>query len=281
MITISNNFLTAKINTKGAELTSLQKNGREFIWQANPEFWAKHSPILFPIVGTLKNDTYIYDGQEFKLSRHGFARDIAFVVKELSAESVTFSLRPSEKTMNVYPFEFELLVNYSLEGSNLAIKYSVINNSEKTLPFSIGGHPAFSFPLAFENYSLEFKKDTKITSYFLEDDLLSDNFQNIQLQKNRLHLNYDLFKSDALILKELNSKEITVYENDLKLFQFEFNYFPNFGIWTKQDAPFLCLEPWFGYSDRNNSNQNILEKEGIVPLDKNKIFEASFSVTIF
>lgn len=281
IVTISNQFTIAKINTKGAELNSLIKNDREFMWQGNPEFWGKHSPILFPIVGTLKNDTFIYDQKQFQLSRHGFARDNEFEIEEQKPESVTFLLKSSSRTEENYPFQFELRVIYTLEGNNLNVKYQVENKSETSLPFSIGGHPAFSLPENFENYSLEFKNDLSLKSYFLKNDLLSDEFQNIDLKNNSLNLNYALFENDALILKKLESKSITVFENKKPLFNFEYNDFPNFGIWTKENAPFICLEPWFGYSDKLETTQNILEKEGIIILDKNNSFSASFSVVIY
>ena len=280
-ISISNTYLKATINSKGAELNSLLKNDREFMWQGNPEFWGKHSPILFPIVGTLKNDTFIYDQKQFQLSRHGFARDNQFEIEEQQSESVTFLLKSSSKTEENYPFQFELRIIYTLEGNNLNVKYQVENKSETSLPFSIGGHPAFSLPENFENYSLEFKNDSSLKSYFLKNDLLSDEFQNIDLKDNSLNLNYALFENDALILKKLESKSITVFENEKPLFNFEYTDFPNFGIWTKENAPFICLEPWFGYSDKLETTQNILEKEGIIVLNKDNSFLASFSVVIY
>lgn len=280
-ISISNTYLKATINSKGAELNSLFKNDREYMWQGNPEFWGKHSPILFPIVGTLKNDTFIYDQKQFQLYRHGFARDNEFEIEEQQPESVTFLLKSSSKTEENYPFQFELRVIYTLEGNNLNVKYQVDNKSKTSLPFSIGGHPAFSLPENFENYSLEFKNDSSLKSYFLKNDLLSEEFQNIDLKNNRLNLNYALFENDALILKKLESKSITVFENEKPLFNFEYDDFPNFGIWTKENAPFICLEPWFGYSDKLETTQNILEKEGIIILAKNNSFSASFSVVIY
>ena len=130
-ITISNNMLTATINSKGAELNSLKIRNREYIWEGNPEFWGKHSPILFPIVGTLKDNSYTYDNQKFELSRHGFARDHEFKIIESSEDKVIFSLSSSPETLKVYPFEFELQVIYALEENQLKIQYKVINNRLK------------------------------------------------------------------------------------------------------------------------------------------------------
>jgi galactose mutarotase-like enzyme len=280
-ITISNKNSTAKINSKGAELNSLIKNDREYIWQGNPEFWGKHSPVLFPIVGTLKNDKYTYNKEEYSLSRHGFARDNEFDVIESTEESVTFSLKSSDETFKSYPFLFDLRISYALVNDRLTIEYYVKNSGDTQLPFSIGGHPAFALPQNFEEYSLKFENDDSIKSYFLENDLLSENFQQINFEKRELKLNYQLFENDALILKKMNSKSIEVLENGNPLFKFEFIDFPNFGIWTKKNAPFICLEPWLGYSDLVRSNGNILEKEGIVILEKNENFRASFSISIY
>lgn len=280
-ISISNAYLKATINTKGAELNSLSKSDREYIWQANPEFWAKHSPILFPIVGTLKNNTFLFNEKEFQLSRHGFARDNEFQVSHKDENSVTFSLKSSEETTKNYPFQFELKIIYTLKEQTLDVRYEVTNESQTVLPFSIGGHPAFALPENFENYTLKFEKEEIIKSYFLENDLLSDNFQELPLENKNLNLNYSLFENDALIIKQMHSNSIEVLENNKPLLKFSFEDFPNFGIWTKENAPFICLEPWSGYSDLLNTNKNIQEKEGIILLEKTKTFQASFFVEIY
>lgn len=280
-ISISNAYLKATINTKGAELNSLSKNDREYIWEGNPKFWAKHSPILFPIVGTLKDNTFLFNEKEFQLSRHGFARDNEFEVSHKDENSVTFSLKSSEETIKIYPFQFELKIIYTLKGQTLDVRYEVINESQTILPFSIGGHPAFALPEDFEKYTLKFEKEESIRSYFLKNDLLSDNFQELPLENKHLNLNYSLFENDALIIKKMQSNSIEVLENNKPLFTFSFEDFPNFGIWTKENAPFICLEPWFGYSDVLNTNKNIQQKEGIILLEKTKTFRASFSVEIY
>lgn len=280
-ISISNTYLKATINTKGAELNSLSKNDREYIWEGNPKFWPKHSPILFPIVGALKDNTFLFNEKEFQLSRHGFARDNEFEVSHKDEDSVTFSLKSSEETIKNYPFQFELRITYTLIRETLEVQYEVVNNSQTVLPFSIGGHPAFALPEDFENYTLKFEKVENIKSYFLKNDLLSDNFQKFSLENKNLNLNYSLFENDALIIKKMQSNSIELFENKKPLFKFSFEDFPNFGIWTKENAPFICLEPWFGYSDVLNTNKNIQQKEGIILLEKTKTFQASFSVEIY
>ena len=280
-ITISNSNLTAQINHFGAELFSLKNSkNREFIWEGNPAFWGKHSPILFPIVGTLKNNSFRYKKSEYHLSRHGFARDIEFELIKKSDESATFSLISSIKTKKMYPFDFELQICYSLVEKKLNIDYKVINKNEATIPFSIGAHPAFALPKLFEDYTLKFEHNEILTSYELENDLLSDNFSTIKMIDNQVPLNYSLFEKDALIFKKLESKSITILENQNPLLRVRFDDFPNLGIWTKVNAPFLCIEPWLGYSDTVHSTGNILEKEGIQLLEAKKSKEFNFSIEI-
>ena len=194
---------------------------------------------------------------------------------------MTFSLKSNTETLQNFPFDFELRIAYHLQEDTLQIKYEVINKGQTILPFSIGGHPAFALPEAFEKYSLQFEKEETIQSYRLESDLLSENFQELPIEKNILNLNYTLFENDALIIKEMQSKSIQVIENKKPLFKFSFEDFPNFGIWTKENAPFICLEPWLGYSDTLKTSQNISEKEGIIVLDKQKTFEATFLVELY
>jgi galactose mutarotase-like enzyme len=279
--TISNSKLTAQINHFGAELFSLQNRAnKEYIWEGNPSFWGKHSPILFPIVGTLKNNTYHYNGIEYQLPRHGFARDMEFTLSNKSENSATFSLTSSEESSKVYPFDFELQVIYTLDGNRLIIAYNIINNNNYTMPFSIGAHPAFALPKPFEEYALEFEYPEALTSFELENDLLSDKATTIEMDGNQIPLDYSLFEKDALIFKELQSKAITILENTNPLLRVRFNDFPNLGIWTKTNAPFLCIEPWIGYSDTVHSSGNILEKEGNQLLEAKKSLEYNFIIEI-
>lgn len=279
--TISNSNLTAQINHFGAELFSIKnRENKEYIWEGNPAFWGKHSPLLFPIVGTLKNNSYFYNGIEYHLPRHGFARDMEFKLIEKSENRATFSLISTEESRKVYPFDFELQVIYTLDGNKLIIAYNIINNNNCVMPFSIGAHPAFALPKPFENYSLAFEQAETLTSYQLKNDLLSDTTEIIEMTDNEVPLAYSLFEKDALIFKELKSKNITILENKNPLLCVRFNDFPNLGIWTKSNAPFLCIEPWIGYSDTVDSSGNILEKEGIQLLNSSKTFKSNFSIEI-
>ena len=278
---IKNTFLTATINRFGAELCSLKNNeNKEYIWEGNPVFWGKHSPILFPIVGTLKNNSYQYNETEYHLPRHGFARDMDFELVNKKENSVTFSIQSSEETLKVYPFIFELQIIYTLDKNSLSIEYKVINNGKSKMPFSIGAHPAFALPGNFENYAIQFEKEESLEYYLLENDLISNKTKTLEFQNKLVPLNYQLFENDALIFKTLESNSVTISENSNPKLRVNFNDFPSLGVWTKMNAPFLCIEPWFGYSDTNENSGNLFEKEGIQILEENKTFRSEFSIEI-
>ena len=278
---IKNSLVTAEINHFGAELCSLKDNhDKEYIWEGNPDIWGKHSPILFPIVGTLKNDTYQHNHTDFHLSRHGFARDMEFKLIEKQEHRAAFSLQSSADSLKSYPFKFELQIIYTLNTKSLTIEYKVINEGDLKLPFSIGGHPAFALPNQFENYSLEFEKQESLKYYLLENNLISEETKSLELNDKKVVLDYNLFKNDALIFKTLESNSLTILENDKPVLRVNFEDFPSLGIWTKVNAPFLCIEPWFGYSDTTQSSGNLFDKEGILVLQPKQIFKSDYTITI-
>lgn len=281
-ITLENNFISATFESKGAELISLIKKttNLNFIWNGNPSFWAKHSPILFPIVGTLKNDTYYYNEQPYSLSRHGFARDMTFDIISQNENSITFSLTSNKETLVKFPFDFELQLRYELINSTLTFNYSILNTSAKDMPFSLGAHPAFALNKGFSEYSLKFEHQETLNCFVLEHDLLSNNNYPVELNQKSMALDYSLFEKDALIFKELQSKTIAIEENGKPILIVSFHDFPNLGIWTKVDAPFICIEPWLGYSDSINTTSNLYEKDGIQIAKPNTEYLYTFSIEI-
>lgn len=278
--TISNSTLKASINHAGAELISLKDNQKEYIWEGNPEFWGKHSPVLFPIVGTLKNNTYKVHEKEYQLTRHGFARDMEFQLIEKTGNSAVFSLESNEETLKKYPFEFELQLVYTIENTSLNIEYIVINRSEKKMPFSIGAHPAIALPESFENYAFKFEKHESLKYNLLENDLISNKTETLKTVNNVIPLSYKLFENDALVFKTLESTSLTILENSKPYVQVDFEDFPSLGIWTKDQAPFVCIEPWFGYSDTAENSGDLFKKEGILILDIDQSFHSKFSIKI-
>lgn len=280
--TISNSILKAQIKHLGAELISLKSNqNKEYIWEGNPTFWGKHSPILFPIVGTLKNNIYLINGKQYQLNRHGFAREMEFELIQKTPESARFSLISTKETKKMYPFDFELQICYSLKGNKLNIDFKVENKNEITMPFSIGAHPALALPGNFENYRLEFQQDEILNYYLLEGGLISNNSVELPLNNRQLGLKYQLFENDALVFKTLKSNSITILEKANPIVKVNFNEFPNLGIWTVQNAPFLCVEPWFGYSDTLTGYDDFSKKEGIRLLRKMETFESNYNLEVF
>ena len=279
--TISNSTLKASIKHAGAELFSLKDNqNKEYIWEGNPDFWGKHSPVLFPIVGTLKNNTYTINEKEYQLLRHGFARDMEFQLIDKTENSAVFSLQSNEETLKKYPFDFELQLIYTLNETTLDIAYKVINKSETKMPFSIGAHPAIALPENFEDYSFQFEKEEDLKYSLLENDLISNKTESLETIENLVPLNYKLFENDALVFKTLESNSLTILENSKPYIKVAFEDFPSLGIWTKDQAPFVCIEPWFGYSDTAENSGDLFEKEGILILDAKETFNSKFSIQI-
>ncbi|MFP5437753.1 MAG: aldose 1-epimerase family protein [Bacteroidia bacterium] len=280
-VTITNGTLTAAINPKGAELFSFKSGETEYIWEGNPDFWGKHSPVLFPIVGTLKDNQYTIDGKTYNLPRHGFARDNEFTIKHKEDNKVVFSLIASDKTKEVYPFNFELELIYTLTDSSLTLDYVVSNNSDSPMPFCIGAHPAFSLPGNFEDYKLVFEKNEPLVSIQLVNDLLSDITAEIPVHNGTLSLQHSLFANDALIFTNLESRSITITKQDKEYLKVTYPKFPHLGLWTKMGAPFICIEPWQGYSDADTANGDFFTKEGAITLQSGEKYTSGFTVALF
>jgi galactose mutarotase-like enzyme len=287
MIYLENDFIKAGFSTKGAELQQILnvKTGENYLWKGDPNFWGKFSPILFPIVGGLKNDTYTYQGQSYKLSRHGFARDKEFRLEAQNAEELVFVLTDTPETLAVYPFKFQLAIRYKLANSSITCSYEVSNIDDKKLLFSIGGHPAFSVNtaagLAYSDYFLEFNNDSVIEYHEIEQNLISEKTHTIMLDNGKLDLTHELFYNDALVFKTLKSDQISLCntKNESKI-DFTFKDFPYFGIWAAKDADFICLEPWCGIADVVDHNSALEDKEGIIELGADQTFIRSWNVSI-
>lgn len=278
---IKNQFLEASFDSLGAELISLISKGREYIWEGNPEFWNKQSPILFPTIGSLKNDTYFFEGEEYHLPRHGFAREKEFDVIEQKDDKIIFSLKSDEETLKVYPFIFELQIQYRLVENQLEVQYKVKNNSEDEMFFSIGGHPGFALSENFEDYSLVFETNDELKYSLLENHLLADETQILETVNNNLALNYSLFEKDALVFKNHQIQSVTIQKNGKDFVKVSFKNFSDLGIWTKINAPFICIEPWFGHADLIKTNQKLQEKEGILSLKPNVEFKSVYFIELF
>ena len=265
----------------GAELEIFSKDNTNYIWTIDKNYWNKTSPVLFPIVGRLKNDSYTLNGKEYSLPRHGFARNFEFDVLERTENSVVFSLKQNEEILKVFPFKFELQLSYVLVENKLTLTYTVFNNSNEKMPFNIGAHPAFSIPTNIEDYRLKFNKVEDFKSHQLENEMFNGKSTLIKSENGEIPLTYSLFEKDALVFKHLKSNEVNILKNDNPYIKVDFKGFPFLGIWTKPNAPFICIEPWQGHADLSNTTGNVFEKEGIQVLEPNEKINCSFSIEVF
>jgi galactose mutarotase-like enzyme len=289
MTTLQNEFLSVVIAPKGAELQSIQHNQTklEYLWQGDPAFWGKRSPILFPIVGGLKQNRYQHNGKTYEMGRHGFARDKMFTLTAQTEHTVTFSLTHDEESLRIYPFEFAFHVRYSLEENRLTCTYSVTNTGTETMYFSVGAHPAFNLPLVagttFDQYNLQFNQTEHCGIFPLSaEGLIEENAIPYIQNTNKLPLEKSLFYTDALVFKSLQSTAIAI-KTDASPHGLEvaFSGFPYMGIWSAKEADFVCIEPWCGIADSVTANGNLSEKEGIIRLAITEEWESSWTVTLF
>jgi len=283
MKTISNKFLTVGVKTQGAELCSLQgADGFEYLWQADPSVWNRHAPVLFPIVGKLRDGRYELDGKIYEMTPHGFARDMDFALIEQSGSSLVYQLLPTAETRARYPFEFELRIIYRLTGNCLSIEYAVRNTGSAVMPFSIGAHPAFTLPGPVDECYLEFEKAETLNTRLLgSKGLISEKTAPVLNSANILPLTKTLFDRDALIFMDAQSDKITLgAKNSPRRLTVEFPGFPQLGIWAKPGAPFVCIEPWYGYADPEQPYGDILHKPGIQLLAAGKSFVCTHRISI-
>ncbi|WP_228692498.1 aldose 1-epimerase family protein [Lunatimonas sp.] len=264
---------SAVIHLMGAELSSYKIGDWEYIWQADPAIWARHAPILFPIVGRLKDNRYTYQGKTYSLGQHGFARDSMFELVSSTETSAVFVLRADAESLRNFPFLFELLVRYEMLAEGLEVSYEVKNvATEADLLFSIGAHPGFKCPLNPESellsdYILDFGNEDLIELglYPLEDGYISMSKRSMALSKGMMPLKDQLFLDDALIMDVLPPAKVSVRHRETgRGFGMEFADFQWIGIWSKEpDAGFVCLEPWSGIADTVDHQGDFSQKLGI------------------
>ncbi|WP_299122512.1 aldose 1-epimerase family protein [uncultured Winogradskyella sp.] len=290
MLILKNHLLQIDIKPIGAELKAITsvKNNNEFMWHADPNVWGSSAPNLFPVIGSMKNDSYIYDNKIYKMSKHGFVRHSdQFKVKNHSNSKIALILTSNDQLYETYPFLFQYEISYQLDNNVLTVSHSVKNIDSKTLFFSLGGHPAFACPLykdeSYTDYYLEFEKSENSKSYLLnmENGLVTNKTKSVIVESNKIELHGDLFNEDALIFKDLKSRKVTL-KHKIKgdVLSMKYKGFPYLGIWAKPNAPYVCIEPWLGIADVETTNQKIEDKEGIISLESGSVFNASYSIEI-
>lgn len=286
---IENDFLRVAVRELGAELTSLFDKQRqtEHLWQADPNVWTWHAPVLFPIVGRCFNDKITIDGKKYPIERHGFARRTNFKMVEKNEHVLLLEFTSNETTKVQYPFEFRFQIGYQLSGKELTVRYNVINTDNKEIFFSVGGHPAFFVPFEVgekneENYYIEFEEDTFLERYHINADGFFDGRKSVVLNDtNKLQLHPKLFSEDALIFKNLKSRKVFIRSKQhARFLSVSFSDFNYLGLWAKTDAPYVCIEPWLGCADENGFQGEFKDKEGVIALTVGKTFSAEYKIAI-
>jgi len=283
---LTNEFITIAIDSVGAELYSVKTSyGREYLWQGDPAVWGRRAPVLFPIVGKLKNNTYFYNDKEYNLPQHGFARDLEFHIHEQFENKLVFKLTENENTLKVFPFQFALLISYQLEGSEITVSYEVHNNSGlSNLLFSIGGHPAFNIieenGVSLYDYYLDFEQPEFLHNHPLQNGLVrKETASHPILEGTKLNLNKQLFANDALVFSGIKSKWVALVCDKINYrVQMNREEFPWFGTWGKDDVPFVCLEPWCGHADYEDHDLNFQIKDEVVTLAPHESFLRSYQI---
>lgn len=276
----------AIINTKGAELKELNASGVDYFWNSDPKYWGRSAPLLFPVIGTCKDKKATIDGVTYEMPKHGIVRDLEFDVVKQEENMVELSVLYSEETLKYYPFKFKLVVTYILD-EKLTTSVKVVNVGDKKMAFNFGGHPAFMCPVfageVFEDYKITFEKEETFVSPKVESNAtLNFNVGVMECESLKvLELNKGLFNIDTIIITNVKSDYVTLTNRQNKGIKFEFSDFSTLSIWTpKNDAPFICLEPWIGYNDRHDTNGDFYTKDDLMYLESNEEKELSYSIEI-
>lgn len=285
--TINSKNLSLSVNPIGAELRSFIANGIEFIWQRDPEFWAGSAPVLFPIVGELKNKTTLIDGKPYTMPKHGVVRYEEFKLKNKTENSILLWYKSNSKTLKQYPYKFGLGVEFSLKDNGFTQTFIIENKTSMDMPFVVGAHPAFNVPMfgdKFEDYSLVFEKVERQGTYRMDDDGIVDDSvrKKIFNGTKTLPLDHSYFDDDALMFENLNSKSIKLVNGEGKGIRIDFADFNYLGIWQcKAKKPqYLCLEPWTGMNDCYSEDGVYKNKKGIRFINPKDSLRLSYTVTV-
>jgi galactose mutarotase-like enzyme len=288
-VLIENETLVAESKTQGAELTSirLKADGTEYLWQADPAYWARHAPLLFPIVGSVAGNQYSFGGREYAMKNHGFARDAEFALAECAPSCAVYRLVSDEETYKIYPFRFTLDIGYALRANALEVRWNVLNGDTKEMFFSIGAHPAFNCPLVpgqpFEDHYLEFGETETLDRQFVNAaNLLVAGRREPFLHGERIKpLTKGMFAEGAYILDGVQSSSVALKDrNTAKSVTVSFPGFPYLGIWAPDGAPFVCIEPWYGIAEATDFKGDLKRKRGILKLGPGEVFESKYHIII-
>lgn len=284
---IGNEQITLQVDSMGAELKSLKKTdtGVEYMWNGNPTFWKHTSPILFPLVGGLRNGQFVHNNQTYLMGQHGFARDMEFCLKSQTNQEIWFSLESNEETLAKYPYAFLLELGYELQEKEVIVKWRVKNPSEKTMYFSIGGHPAFCCPMAEGERQSDYRiwfDAPKVVSSAIKDGLVSGEKVEYPLQDGCLWITEHLFDQDALVIEDHQAHQVALVKPDGSHYLTVSFDAPLFGVWSPpgKQAPFVCIEPWYGRCDGAYFTGTWEEREWERQLAAGESFKASYRITV-
>lgn len=290
MHTLTNDHLSISIRQPGAELCKITsvKDGTEYMWHGDPNVWSGIAPTLFPIVGALKDERYKYKGKTYEMYKHGFFRKSnAIVVVAETESSITYKLTSHTDTLEVYPFDFEFYITYTLEGNDIIVDHEVVNTDHDTMHFSLGGHPAFKCPVydgeAYADYQLVFEHNEIAKTHLLnlKTGLYTGETETVFNNNSTIDLHYNLFNKDALVFKDLKSRKVTLNSKTHgAILTIDFKDFKQLGIWAKPNANYVCIEPWLGYADNETTDQEFSTKAGSLSLEAGKVFEAKYIIAI-
>ncbi len=281
MIKLENNNIKVEITEKGAEMQSMAYRGTEYLWQGMEGIWSKHAPVLFPICGGLKNDTFIYDGKEYTLPKHGYAKEETFAVEELTDTRAVFLHSSNERTQKMYPFAYELRIIYTLTDCGVKVTYNVKNTDNKTMYFSIGSHEAYATPEGIEEYDVIFREKETLECIMLDGSLLTENRTLIMKNSTTLPLYDKYFLFDSPVFKNLKSESATLRNRKTgRYITVDFPEKPYFLLWHAHGAPYMCLEPWAGAPDTQTRYGDITKKEAIISLEAGKTREITHTITV-
>ena len=286
--TLKNSALTITVSDYGAELKSLTgADGTEYLHDGNPKWWKYTSPVLFPIVGKVNGGKYRAEGQTYELPQHGFARVTDFKCVRESADEIVFRLNWSDETLKIYPYKFSLEISYIIKDNTVAVVWLVKNLDDKAIYFSIGAHPALKCPIVdgenFDDCYLKFNVAEHSARLPLTAAGLLSRDRVPTISGDKLNLNYELFKGDALVFDDLKSDAITICSTkSSKKITLQAKGFPFWGIWTPSQggAPFLCIEPWHGHADFEDFSGDITQKDGINKLEVGQSFGTNYTFII-
>ena len=286
---LENDVLKLKVVSAGAEMKSLTRkaDGQEYLWKADPAFWGRTAPVLFPLVGKVVNDKYMENGVEYKMGQHGFARDREFDCVSQSSEEIQFVLHQDEETKKVYPYDFELVVAYKLCGNEVEVKWTVKNPSDETIYYSLGGHPAFACPLkegesqTTYSFALETDKDTIVCAKFV-DGYVTGETKEVALKNKILPMDEHLFDEDALVIENHQVQKVSLLDANGEAYLAVSYDAPVVGLWSppKKQAPFVCIEPWYGRCDRSDYKGEWKEREWGNALEAGQEQVGGYQITV-